>query len=176
MNFERLELLARTPRVLDESVDKIRERPMFFMRAAVKAWEREMRTAPLVFAYVVHAETALFEPGAGGMGRAVLLHSEEPGYSRNSKWLSELAARVWALRMVKTSQRDALELGMMLVDENSEFSLPVPLNLTRLIFAQVSSHTLNVELLPNQCIPYDRVIPALASSNGLFPLPAELWE
>lgn len=175
MKRERLEQLARTPRVLDETLTKIRERPMFFMRAAVQTWEREMRTAPLVFAYVVQAEPALFEPGDGGTGRAVLLHSQEPGYSRNAAWLDQLAERVRALRTLRTSDRELLELGMMLVDDHSEFSLPVPLSLTGLILAQLSSQPLNVALLPERCIPSDRVVPALALPRTLLPLPAELW-
>jgi hypothetical protein len=176
MNLDRLERLARTPRVLDESVDTIRARPMFFMRAAVKLWEQEMRTAPLVFAYVIQANVALFEPGDAGSGRAVLLHSKEPGYSRNAQWLADLAPRIWELRTTRTSDREALKLGMMLVDEQSNFSLQVPLYLTRLVFAHVSTQELNVAALPDQCIPRDRVIPALALPHGLFPIPAAMWE
>jgi hypothetical protein len=176
MNPERLEKLARIPRVLDESADKIRERPMFFMRAAVKAWEQEMRTAPLVFAYVVQADTMLFVPGAGGTGRAVLLHSPEPGYACNRKWLADVAARISALKTERTSDRKALELGMMLVDDQSELSLPVPLNFTSLVYAHLSAQSLNADLLPDKCIPRDRVVPALALPKKLLPIPAELWE
>jgi hypothetical protein len=177
MNLDRIERLARTPRVLDESVDKIRERPMFFMRAAVRTWECEMRTAPLVFAYVVSAESALFEVGDGGTGRAVLLHSREPGYSRNARWLGELSERLWALRMARAiPDRAVLELATMLVDDQSEFSLPVPLSLTQLVLAHLSTQTLNAALLPDACIPHDRVIPALALPKALFPIPAEMWE
>jgi hypothetical protein len=175
MNLQRIEQLARTPRILDENMDRIRERPMFFMRAAVQTWEREMRTAPLVFAYVVLAEPALFVPGDGGSGRAVLLHSREPGYSRNASWLSALAERVYALRTTRTADPKLLELGEMLVDEQSQFSLPVPLHLTRLILAQLSSQPLSVAHLPDRCIPKDRVVPALALPKTLLPLPAELW-
>jgi hypothetical protein len=175
MNLERIEQLARTPRALDANLDKVRERPMFFMRAAVASWEREMRTAPLVFAYVVQAEPALLVPGDGGKGRAVLLHSQEPGYSRNTRWLTELGQRILALRTARTSDRKELELGMMLVDEQSEISLPVPLHLTRLILAQVSSQPVSVAALPNQCIPKDRIVPALALPKTLLPLPGELW-
>jgi hypothetical protein len=148
---------------------------MFFMRAAVQMWEREMRTAPLVFAYVVLAEPALFVPGDGGTGRAVLLHSREPGYLRNTPWLAGLAERIAALRTTRTSDPKLLELGEMLVDENSQFSLPVPLNLTRLILAQLSSQPLSVAQLPERCIPDDRVIPALALPKVLLPVPADFW-
>jgi hypothetical protein len=175
MNLERLEKLARTPRILDESLEKVRERPMFFMRAAVQSWEREMRSAPLVFAYVVQAEPALFEPGCGGSGRAVLLHSQEPGYLRNPAWLAQLADRILSLRTTRTADRELLELGMMLVDHQSEFSLPVPLSLTRLILARLSSQALEVTHLPDACVPRDRIVPALALPKLLLPLPAELW-
>jgi hypothetical protein len=175
MNLERIERLARTPRALDESLEKVRERPMFFMRAAVDTWEREMRSAPLVFAYVVQAEPALFVPGDAGTGRAVLLHSQEPGYSRNTAWLTELGRRIAALRTMRTTDRKVLELGEMLVDEQSEISLPVPLNLTRQILAQLSSQPLSVALLPEQRIPNDRIVPALALPKTLLALPAEIW-
>jgi hypothetical protein len=176
MNQERLDQLARTPRILDESVDKIRERPMFFMRAQVKSWEQEMRMAPLVFAYVVQAERALFVPGDGSTGRAVLLHSREPGYTRNTPWLGELAVRLSALKTARITDRQVLELGMMLVDDQSDFSLQVPLSLTKLVLAQVSTQALNTAILPERCIPRDRVIPALALPKRLFPIPADMWE
>lgn len=176
MNLERLEQLARTPRVLDESVGKIRERPMFFMRAAVELWEQEMRNAPLVFAYVVQAEQVLFAPGHGGSGRAVLLHSSEPGYARNSRWLAELAGRLSALRTARIADRKVLELGMMLVDDQAEFSLEVPLSLTKLVLARLCSQQLDVSILPEKCIPRDRVVPALALPKQLFPIPADLLE
>lgn len=175
MKLERIEQLARTPRVLDESLDKIRERPMFFMRERVQIWEREMRSAPLVFAYVVQAEPALFVRGDGGTGRAVLLHSPEPGYARNTSWLEQLAERIVTLKTIRTADRELLELGMMLVDDNAEFSLPVPLSLTRLILARLSSQPLNAAPLPERCIPANRVIPALALPHTLLPIPAELW-
>lgn len=176
MNHERLDQLARTPRTLDESVDKIRERPMFFMRAQVKVWEQEMRMAPLVFAYVVQAESALFVPGDGGSGRAVLLHSREPGYTRNTPWLADLSVRLSALKTARITDRKVLELGMMLVDDQSDFSLPVPLSLTKLVLAEVSTQSVNTAILPERCIPRDRVIPALAMPKRLFPIPADMWE
>ncbi|HEX6241688.1 MAG TPA: hypothetical protein VFZ61_12360 [Polyangiales bacterium] len=175
MNLERLEQLARTPRAIDHCLTKVRERPMFFMRSAVQTWEREMRSAPLVFAYVVQAEPALFEPGCGGSGRAVLLHSQEPGYIRNAAWLAQLADRVRSLRTIRTADRELLELGMLLIDEQSEFSLPVPLSLTRLILARLSAQSLDVTHLPAGCVPRDRIVPALALPKLLLPLPAELW-
>jgi hypothetical protein len=175
MNLERLEQLARTPRVLDERMEKIRARPMFFMRSAMKLWEQEMRNAPLVFAYVVQAEKPLFVPGDGGTGRAVFLHSTDPGYTRNARWLAELATRVASLRTERTSDRESLDLGMMLIDDQRDISLQVPLHLTLQIMAQLTSQALDVSLLPNRCIPESRVIPALALPKTLLPIPAELW-
>lgn len=175
MNPERLEQLARTPRVLDERMDRIRARPMFFMRTAMKIWEQEMRNAPLVFGYVVQADKPLFTPGDGGTGRAVFLHSTDPGYTRNAPWLTELAARVAALRTERTSDRESLDLGMNLIDDQKDFSLEVPLHLTRQIMAYLSSQTLDVSLLPNRCIPEDRLVPALALPKILLPIPAEFW-
>lgn len=175
MNLDRLEQLARTPRALDERMDKIRARPMFFMRTAMKIWEQEMRSAPLVFAYVVQADKPLFEPGDGGTGRAVFLHSTDPGYTRNAAWLAELATRVAALRTERTCDRESLDLGMMLIDDQKDFSLQVPLHLTLQIMAYLSSQALDVSLLPNRCIPANRLVPALALPKVLLPIPAEFW-
>jgi hypothetical protein len=104
-----------------------------------------------------------------------LLHSQEPGYSRNAAWLTDLGQRIAALRTMRTADRKALELGEMLVDEQSEISLPVPLHMTRQILAQLSSQPLHVARLPDQCIPNDRIVPALALPKTLLALPAEIW-
>lgn len=177
MNLERLEKLAHIPRAVDDqNLDKIRERPMFFMRDAVRRWEEEMRTAPLVFAYVVQAEPALFKRGKAFSGRSVLLYSTDPGYTRNGPWLSELAERLLLLRTQRIRDPEALQIGMMLVDEQSEFSLAVPLSLTRLVLARLVTHSLSRASLPQQCIPESRLIPALALPKRLLPLPAEMWE
>jgi hypothetical protein len=64
----------------------------------------------------------------------------------------------------------------MLVDDQAEFSLEIPLSLTKLVLARLCSQQLDVSVLPERCIPRDRVVPALALPKRLFPIPADLLE
>ena len=172
MDLNKLEKLAKLPRPLDETAQKIWKKPLLFRGR----WEREMTNAPLVFLYVVQANECLYEKGAGEMAPAVLLYSTDPAVARNAAWLADLGERILALRTSGTADPKANELGALLEAETSTFNLPVPVSLTGGPSATIRTWTLCVEDLPDQCIGPEGIIPALVCSDGhLILIPGELY-
>jgi hypothetical protein len=129
IDYTRVEHLARTPRTIDEQLTKIQAKPVFFLRGAIRQWEHDLMHAPLVFAYVVQANHVLYEP-EGEWAPAVLLHTTDPRYARDARWLGSLAQRLPALKESGTSDPKANELGALLCAEESDFDLPVPVSVT----------------------------------------------
>jgi len=172
MDMKKLEKLAQLPRPLDDTVQRIWKKPLFFRGR----WEREMTHAPLVFLYVVQANEGLYEKGAGEMAPAVLLYSTDPTVARDAAWLTDLGERILALRTSGTADPKANELGCYLEAEQSTFNLPVPVSLTGGKAATIRTWTLCVEDLPDQCIGPDGIIPALVCSDGhIILIPGDLY-
>jgi hypothetical protein len=172
MDMKKIEKLSRTPRPLDETVQKIWKRPLLFRGR----WEREMAGSPLVFLYVVQAHQCLFEKGAGELAPAVLLYTTDPAHCLNTPWLADLAERISALETSGTDDPKANELGCYLAAEDSSFDLPVPMSLTGGVAATIRKWSLSTWVLPDKHIGPDRIIPALVCGDGhLIMIPGELY-
>jgi hypothetical protein len=176
MGIERLETLAKTPRPLDPSLEKIRGRPFFFLRGANRAWEKDVTTSPLCLVFVVQANEVLFEPGEGEMAPAVVLFTRDERYCRDVAWLTDLGERIYALKSSGTNDPKANELGAYLAAEESEFDLPVPVSLTGGVAARVKTTYLSTDRMPNKHIGSDRMFPALVFEDGdIAIIPSDLY-
>ena len=176
MDPEKLESLARTPRVIDDRLLKIHRKPFFFLKSAVRSWREGMTHGPLVFAFVVQADLLLFEPGLGATAPAVLLYTEHPRYSRNVRWLTELGDRVADLRMDCSEDPALRSIGKLLRAPDSEFDLKLPRAFSAGIDCRLYTAHLSTHRLPEACITEQRIVPLLVlDKDHIAVVPSELY-
>lgn len=171
-NWDRL---AATPRPLTEELQKIRGKPFGFLRKAVKKWEHQMTNAPLVFAAVVQANSALFDAKTSTWAPAVLLYTTDPALARDGAWLRQVADRVFALKEQRTGDRREDALGALLNDEDSTIDLDVPPTLTGGVTVKIVSTHIDPDTLPGRAIPEHRLLVGLAFDGEIVLLPSTYY-
>lgn len=165
------ESLVATPRPLTDELTKIKGKPFGFLRKAVKKWEQEMTQSPLVFAAVVQANSALFDPKESTWAPAVLLYTTDPAHIRDGEWLRQVADRCAALRERRTGDRREDGLGFLLNEEESNFNIEVPPTLTGGVTAKILTTFIDPNTLPGRAIPQHRILAGLAAEKELILLP-----
>lgn len=165
------EKLVATPRPLTDELTTIKGKPFGLLRKAVKTWEHEMANAPLVFAAVVQANSALFDPAEATWAPAVLLYTTDPARIRDGEWLRQVADRCAALRERRTGDRREDGLGFLLNEEESTFDIEVPPTLTGGVTAKILTTYLSPGTLPGGAIPAHRILAGLAWEKELVLLP-----
>jgi hypothetical protein len=171
-NWDRL---AATPRPLTEELQKIRGKPFGFLRKAVKKWEHEITNAPLVFAAVVQANSALFDAKTSQWAPAVLLYTTDPALARDGAWLRQVADRAFALKEHRTGDRREDALGALLADEDSTINIEVPPTLTGGVPARIVSTFVDPARLPGRAIPEHRLLVGLAFEGEVVLLPSTYY-
>ena len=177
MKLDRIEHLRATPRELTPELEKILDKPFAILVPMVKRWEEDMKVAPLVTAAVVQANKVLFDAETAEMAPAVLVFSPDPKYATNALWISDLAARLSAMRDNPKSDPTGGQLAQRLLDEDSDFSEALPESVTGGIRAHWLVTYLSPEQLPGGFIPEHRLLPALATyeATALALIPPELY-
>lgn len=160
MNFDKLEALARTPRVINDDLLKIHGKPLFFLKKAIRSWEQGLTNGPVVYGFVVQGNSVLFEPG-GALAPAVMLYTEDPRYCRDPAWLGQLAERLLALKTSGVEDQEVNMLGALLAAEESEFDKRIPLWFTGGVEARLYTTHLATYKLPNECVGPHRLVPLL---------------
>lgn len=176
MNLEKLESLAHTPRVIDQRLLTIHRKPFFFLKKAIREWRDGLTNGPLVFAFVVQADLVLYEHGLGATAPAVLLYTEDPRFSRDITWLTELGERVADLRVTCSEDPPLRKIGCLLRSPHSEFDLEIPRSFSEGVNCRLYTSHLSAYKLPGSCIAEQRIVPLLVlARDHTAVVPAELY-
>ena len=168
------ESLVVTPRPVTKEIEEVWTKPFFFLRGAVRTWEREVTQAP-ISASVVQANEVLYDPERSQWAPAVLLYSLDPRRCRDAGWLQELTERVRSLKELPTGTREVDRLGALLLAEESSFSLDLPAALTGGAHARMTVSYLSPSDLPGRAIPADGLLLGLGLEKEVRLLPASYY-
>lgn len=175
MQSGKWESLVATPRPVTKEIEEVYTKPFFFLRGAVRRWEREVTHAPVVFASVVQANKVLWDAQHATFAPAVLLYSRDPGRCRDAQWLREVTERVRSLKETRTGDPAVDRFGDLLNDEDSNFFEDLPASLTGGAHARMHVTFVNPDDLPGRAIPEDGLLLGLGLEESVKLLPASYY-
>jgi hypothetical protein len=172
--FGKLSSLAALPRPLSPVLERITDKPFFFLPWAVSSWKQRMQNAPLVAAAVVQANRALHSPETACFSPAVLCFTLGPRALAEDA-VRHLASVLGAIRDGHAIDPSGGRIAARLRDESSSFYEALPPALGAAAFW--ATHWVDPDRLPNRYLPSDGVLPALVHPPDEYVelVPASLW-
>lgn len=161
--LDKLAPYTRTPRSMDTP---------FFKATAGSApwlfkdrWQKKYTEAPLIYAAVVQANTALWLPGNNEGYPAVFVFALDEKHIRNSEWLKETAEMIYELQEADRLPDDCCKLIETLRDESSAFCFRIGRSVCGDADAWCATYEFDKQTdLPCKALPSDRIVPFLLKS------------
>lgn len=163
--LDKLDSYMSTPRSSDSDFfkDCAGKPPLFGNK---DKWRERYENAPLVYAAVVQANTALFNPGNDYLP-AVFVIATDDAHRYDKDYLSELAKNIHALKNSAEVPDDCKNLIATLRNDKSIFCWKVGSSIAG--GADAWCFTMNIEQknLPNKCISPEKIVPLLLTDTEL---------
>lgn len=161
--LDKLNPYTRTPRSMDTP---------FFKAVAGNApwlfkdrWKKKYTEAPLIYAAVVQANTALWMPGNNEYYPAVFVFALDDKHIRNSEWLKNIAEEIHALKNAVSLPDDCRKLIETLRDDSSGFCFRIGRSICGDANAWCATYTFDKQTeLPRKALPSDGILPFLLKS------------
>lgn len=164
--LDKLEIYQSTPRNPNTAFfkDTAGSAPWFFKNK----WLEMYKNAALVYAAVVQANNALWEPGNGTFLPLVVVIAFDEPHIHDINWLQSMAEKISELKSSTQVPDDCKKLITVLRDDNSFFNFKIGSSIAG--NADAWCVTLNIEKqseLGNKCLPADGIVPFLVATNKL---------
>lgn len=128
-------------------------------------WQKKYTEAPLIYAAVVQANTALWLPGNNEGYPAVFVFALDEKHIRNSEWLKETAETIYELQEADRLPDDCCKLIETLRDESSAFCFRIGRSVCGDADAWCATYEFDKQTdLPRKALPSDRIVPFLLKS------------
>lgn len=128
-------------------------------------WQKKYTEAPLIYAAVVQANTALWLPGNNENYPAVFVFALDEKHIRNSEWLKETAETIYGLQDADRLPDDCCKLIETLRDESSAFCFRIGRSICGDADAWCATYEFDKQIdLPRKALPSDRIVPFLLKS------------
>ena len=127
---------------------------------------KAMAQAPLVYAAVVQANNALWDPGDGSLLPAVLVIAADSAHKNNIDWLKKTAEAINSLKRGGGEQADMKNLIQTLRNDKSMFCFKLGASVAGDADAWCATFTFDKQsVLPGKRIPGDGVLPFLLTEQ-----------
>jgi hypothetical protein len=164
-NLARLDPFKSTPRSADTDFFKdCAGRPPLIGNK--NKWRERYTNAPLVYAAVVQANTALYEPGNDYLP-AVFVIATDDAHRYDTEYLSELANKIYGLKNSADVPNDCRNLIATLRDDQSVFCWKIGTSIAGNADTWCFTHNMEQKYLPHQCIPPEKIVPFLLTDTAL---------
>ncbi len=182
VSFKKLDKFIERPRELEGEFKEIIGTPPLFGIIGKPEWESALKNAPLIYASVVQANNALYEPGNEMYLPAVLLFAEDEAHQRNIDWLKETTAKIHEMEESEDVPPEAEIFISALNDEDDGFCIRLPECLSDGAKAWCVVYKFARQTdLPNTYLPRDNIVPIFLKSaeyayaDGLILIPAKYY-
>lgn len=158
-HLERLDPHKVTPRDTESDFFKdISGKPPLFGK---DKWKDKFANAKIIYAAVVQANSALWNPGDSAYLPAVFVFSVDPLNMYNKEWLSTIAEQVGKIKNSAQVPDDCKNLIKTMRDDQSIFCFKIGKSITE---KEAWCATIKIDKqtdLPNRCLPNDGIVPFL---------------
>lgn len=182
VSFKKLDKFIACPRELEGEFKEIAGNPPLFGIIGRAEWETEMKNAPLIYASVIQANSALYKPGNEMYLSAVLLFAEDEAHLRNMEWLKKTTEKIHELAENEDVPAGAETFLSALEDDEGGFCIRLPECLSDGATAWCVVYKFARQTdLPNTYLPHDNIIPMFLKSaryaytGGLVMIPAKYY-
>lgn len=161
--LDKLDSYTRIPRSMDTPFFKATagSPPWLFK----DRWQKKYTEAPLIYAAVVQANTALWLPGNNEHYPAVFVFALDEKHIRNSEWLKKTAETIYELQDADRLPDDCRKLIETLRDESSAFCFRIGSSVCGDADAWCATYEFDKQSdLPRKALPSDRIVPFLLKS------------
>lgn len=163
INLDKLNPYLKTPRDIDTP---------FFKATAGNApwlfkdrWKRKYTEAPIVYAAVVQANSALWTPGNNQYYPAVFVFALDQKHTHDIEWLKQIAEEINALQDADQIPEDCRKLIQTLRDDTSEFCFRIGKSVCGDANAWCVTYKFDKQsALPRKALPSDGIVPFLLKS------------
>lgn len=163
--YDKLNWLTSVPRNLtpemEAAFETIYPKPFFFAfwTGGIKGWKQRMSNATLSWAYVVQANSCLYDPNEAQWAPAVLLASDAPEAS-NPAWVEQHANHIIP-QLREGATHATNQYRVWLEHEESSFHSDIPTEITGGPRFRIWTTHIDPAKLPGKHIPQNQMIPTL---------------
>ena len=162
-NLNKLAPYLQTPRDMSTSFFKAMagSAPWLFK----DRWKRKYTEAPIVYAAVVQANTALWMPGNNDYYPAVFVFALDQKHIHDTEWLKQIAEEINVLQDADQIPGDCRKLIQTLRDDTSEFCFRIGKSVCGDANAWCATYKFDKQTaLPRKALPSDGIVPFLLKS------------
>ena len=128
-------------------------------------WKRKYTEAPIVYAAVVQANTALWMPGNNDYYPAVFVFALDQKHIHDTEWLKQIAEEINVLQDADQIPGDCRKLIQTLRDDTSEFCFRIGKSVCGDANAWCATYKFDKQTaLPRKALPSDGIVPFLLKS------------
>ena len=121
---------------------------------------QKVANGELIYAAIVQANSALWQPGDNSFYPAVLVFAIDDKHKNDIEWLKETAKKIVELKESDNVPSESKELVGYLLDEQSDFCVKLGSDLSGGADGWCSVYSFEEQkVLPNSCLPSEGILP-----------------